>query len=534
MNESEGFGKDTLIRSYDSLHHLTGVQDVNTASGANIAGFSYGYDGANVQNGFRDNRTSQTRAYGSEAAQTISYGYNPTSMLQGEGASQSGASTPALSKSYSFDAMGNRTSFSDAVAKTQITSTYNNLNQLTSTNSFSTTSGTAVGTGSSSCSYDGDGNMALISSKDVTGTTTGETRYSYDDASRLIGIETPGSSKWQFVYDGASRLRISRSWLWQNGQWVQNSEKRRVYLGMDVLQERDSQNNVIASYSGGLAARSTATGTVFYGFDGGGNVTSLTDSTGAVVGSYTYDAWGNIIASSGAKAQENPYRYSGKEQLAGYYSYGFRFYSSGLGRWINRDPLQESGGVNLYAMVDNNPLNCVDSYGLKNGRKDGGDFWWDGPKGRPDLGARGHRPPTITTYPDDSNGLPPQWYNPNWNFGPHEHWDPFSSDRGTPGYTDPFGETWLGPGWAGFGPTVREGIRVHEKCHRGQSTFMWPMDKEREGYQAELDFLEHQLRLKYPKWWTKNPPYDNDANYNDITSRITEVKRLLETWAPGW
>jgi len=361
-------GTSTLL-SYEnlqdtkSLHRLTGVQDVNTNSGANIAGFGYGYDGASVQNGFRDNRTSQTRAYGTEAAQTVSYGYNPTSMLQGEGASQGGTSTPALSKSYAFDAMGNRTAFSDAVAKTQVTSSYNNLNQLVSTNSYDTSSGQAVATGSSALGYDGDGNMALVTAKNAAGTVTGQTSYSYDDASRLIGITAPDGSKWQFVYDGASRLRISRQ-LDKTGALVPGSEKRRVYLGMDVVQERDAGNNVTASYSGGLSARSTASGTVFYGFDGSGNVTSLTDATGAVVGSYSYDAWGNVVNSSGPKAQENPYRFDGGEQLAGCISFGFRFYNSGLGRWINRDPIAENGGINLYSYVQGNPVNFDDVSGL--------------------------------------------------------------------------------------------------------------------------------------------------------------------------
>ncbi len=101
------FGYENL-QDPNSLHRLTGVQDVNSASGANIAGFSYGYDGANVQNGFRDNRTSQTRAYGSEAAQSISYGYNPTSMLQGEGAAHCliGITSPGSSKwQFVYDGM---------------------------------------------------------------------------------------------------------------------------------------------------------------------------------------------------------------------------------------------------------------------------------------------------------------------------------------------------------------------------------------------------------------------------------------------
>lgn len=44
--------------------------------------------------------------------------------------------------------------------------------------------------------------------------------------------------------------------------------------------------------------------------------------------------------------------------------YGYRFYSPELGRWLNRDPIEEMGGLNLYAFVDNAPLNDVDAFGL--------------------------------------------------------------------------------------------------------------------------------------------------------------------------
>jgi RHS repeat-associated protein len=45
--------------------------------------------------------------------------------------------------------------------------------------------------------------------------------------------------------------------------------------------------------------------------------------------------------------------------------YGFRYYSADLGRWINRDPIGERGGVNLYAVVTNNTVNLVDWLGLE-------------------------------------------------------------------------------------------------------------------------------------------------------------------------
>ncbi len=43
---------------------------------------------------------------------------------------------------------------------------------------------------------------------------------------------------------------------------------------------------------------------------------------------------------------------------------GYRYYSSELGRWISKDPIEENGGINIYAFVQNNSINFVDLYGL--------------------------------------------------------------------------------------------------------------------------------------------------------------------------
>jgi len=40
------------------------------------------------------------------------------------------------------------------------------------------------------------------------------------------------------------------------------------------------------------------------------------------------------------------------------------FYDPSLGRWINRDPIKERGGINLYGFVGNNPVDYVDLRGL--------------------------------------------------------------------------------------------------------------------------------------------------------------------------
>jgi RHS repeat-associated protein len=90
------------------------------------------------------------------------------------------------------------------------------------------------------------------------------------------------------------------------------------------------------------------------------------DSAQASAASYRYDPYGRLLGSSGGMSGANVYRFSSKEWLSslGLYYFGYRFYDPNLQRWINRDPIQENGGVNLYGFVANGAINAVDQFGL--------------------------------------------------------------------------------------------------------------------------------------------------------------------------
>ena len=103
---------------------------------------------------------------------------------------------------------------------------------------------------------------------------------------------------------------------------------------------------------------------------------------GQLVASYEYDAFGREVRAWGLNTPATnqppglpasrpwadllPFHYSSKlrDVDSGFNYYGYRFYDPGAGRWLNRDPIGERGGVNLYGMVGNDAVGRVDVLGL--------------------------------------------------------------------------------------------------------------------------------------------------------------------------
>jgi RHS repeat-associated protein len=100
-------------------------------------------------------------------------------------------------------------------------------------------------------------------------------------------------------------------------------------------------------------------------------VVSLLDaeSSGASIAAvYEYGPFGEPLRAEtlDTVATDQPFRFSTKftDVETGLVYYGHRYYSPTLGRFINRDPIGERGGLNLYGFVGNNGTNRVDVLGL--------------------------------------------------------------------------------------------------------------------------------------------------------------------------
>ena len=106
-----------------------------------------------------------------------------------------------------------------------------------------------------------------------------------------------------------------------------------------------------------------------YGMDFNKNVTEVFDAQGNVAAAYDYSPYGQA-ASTGDLVQ--PVQWSAEmhdDDLALVY-YNYRYYNPRDGRWINRDPIAEQGGWNLYAFLGNSTQDKVDRLGLEDKEKE--------------------------------------------------------------------------------------------------------------------------------------------------------------------
>jgi RHS repeat-associated protein len=107
--------------------------------------------------------------------------------------------------------------------------------------------------------------------------------------------------------------------------------------------------------------------TSFYGYDGHGSVRYLTSSTGAVTDTYDFDAFGNLISSTGTTP--NNYLFAGEQfDLAlGIYYNRARYYDQRQGRFWTMDTwdgnLENPFSLHRYLYASVNPVSRVDRSG---------------------------------------------------------------------------------------------------------------------------------------------------------------------------
>ena len=308
---------DTL--TYDPAGNLTSW--VATDGPTTVAEAEYAYTPAGL-------RSSLTDLTG-----TSTYSYGPTNQLVGATHPAGGPSA----ESYTYDPAGNRTSSaSEAIGSF----TYDPADRLTSDALYN-------------YSYDNEGNLLTRTLK-AGGATTA---YSWNAEHQLTAIHLPNGTTTTYRYDPLGR-RIEVD---ANGQIT-----RYVYDGANIVAEYNGSNVLQATYTNGLGAdsplsMSRAGQNYYYLQDGQNSVTALTNSAGAVVDRYTYDAYGNQTATG---TVTNPFTYSGMQYdpSTGLYFDQARYYNPANGEFISEDP---TSSVNPYPYGNDSPTNFTDPTGAE-------------------------------------------------------------------------------------------------------------------------------------------------------------------------
>jgi RHS repeat-associated protein len=295
---------------------------------------------------------------------------------------------------YTYDAASNRTRVVENDGR-QVDYTYDTQNRLTA-EIISPAGGGAIRT--IAYTYDATGNRLTRNDAGTVSTYTydannrllsdGTTTYAYDAAGRLVSGSAAGTS-WTYAYNGRNQLvqavrddhgtlttidlvyhRHDRIATLVNGVETSRMIPDPTIGVTERVAELSPGGSVLAFtvFGEDLLSRTADGATLYYHHDGAaGSVGLLTNASGQAIATYTYDAFGRLLTSTGTAV--NPHRFAG-ETLDGnlaLYDLRARLYDPESGRFTTPDPLEgmdsDPATQNPYLYVRNNPVNSTDPSG---------------------------------------------------------------------------------------------------------------------------------------------------------------------------
>jgi RHS repeat-associated protein len=304
-------GQPPVVYGYDDAHRMSSI-----TQGTSIVSITYDDAGR---------RSTVTMPNGV----VTTYGYDNSNALVS--LTYTRGQTLLGNLTYTFDAVGNRTSVGGSWARTALPVALGNAT-YDAANRIQTWAG-------QSYSYDVNGNLE----------NDGVTTYLWNARDQLSGLS--GGASASFAYDGLGRRRHKT---------VAGTTTQSLYDGVNLVQEQSSGGTPTANLLIGLGidetfVRSDATGTSALLVDAMGSTVELADASGALQAHYTFEPFGATTASG--SPSPSTLQFTGRENDGtGLYYYRARYYSPLLKGFVSEDPLDFAGGhSNLYTYAFNNP-----------------------------------------------------------------------------------------------------------------------------------------------------------------------------------
>lgn len=332
-------GAVTSALTYDPLPAPTRLSTItNSTAGSTLDSFGYSYNPVGTIASW-SGEYSLGRAQGTSQA-----GYDKLDRLTSWVVGSPG-SGPTYSETFKYDPAGNRLAASIGGVASQYS--VNSGSQYVSQIMPQTQAQYAY-------AYDGNGSLCSIRLSNPVGGSSANMVY---DGENRLSIYRSGNKTSKFYYN--SQDRLSKVEEYQSGSLT--SVTRYLWMGLELLEAR-SMSGIKHFYAQGVLETNGAK--YYYSRDHLGSIRNVVDSNGVIQASYQYDPFGVCLQTSGAYVSDLGFQGFLRHPGSGLLFSPTRAYSPQLGRWLSRDPIQERGGLNLYAFVNQNPLSAVDITGL--------------------------------------------------------------------------------------------------------------------------------------------------------------------------
>jgi len=414
LTESAGNGVTTAY-SYDPQNQWLATITAQRADNTTLQALSYGYDftgnvtsisdGTVTAGYWRNQATNGTRQFTYDAL------YQLLSATGRENAGSTGmqySDLPGMepdssqyvnyTRSYRYDDSGNLATQKHAGAGnfTRTMTTDTTSNRSVQQNDGGPQTPDAVGSW-----FDGSGNLLTLQARVPVTDDNGLDPLVWDGSNNLHSVtlmsrSSGDSDREMYQYSGSQRVRKqtrtlvngeTQLWSVDEVRYLPGLELRRSWqetAGSSASPSLSEELHVITSQAGraGIRVLHWEAGKPD-GIDNNQGRWSVDDNIGSL--SLELDGEGQLIsreeyypfggtavwaARSEVEAEYKTVRYSGKERDGtGLYYYGYRYYAPWLCRWASADPAGEVDGLNLFRMVENNPITLNDASGMASGKR---------------------------------------------------------------------------------------------------------------------------------------------------------------------
>ncbi len=278
-----------------------------------------------------------------DSSRTVEYEYDDVYRLVSEKVTDESGTTVT---SYTYDKNSNR--LTKTVGEDVTEYSYNELNQLISETGID---------------YEYDLNGNLISKTELGKSTT----YSYNARNRLVRVTTQNGADVnveEYMYDYAGN-RIAKIQEFKTTYYLVDTNGALS----QVLAEYDENGTLITSYTRAdqLISQDRNGVKSYYLYDGFDSVRMLADEEGTVTDTYTYDAFGNLISSTGNTVNDFLYRGEQYDSFTGLYYLRARYMNPSTGSFITMDEyagsIFEPVSLHKYLYANANPVTYCDPSG---------------------------------------------------------------------------------------------------------------------------------------------------------------------------